>query len=367
MRKQLNEIQYARAFAMFSVLFVHCTSNGIVVLNSQSSFYPVYTTLNTIGKLGVPVFFCLSGLVLFYAYFKREFTRELVIDFYKKRLKYIVIPYIVISSIYVTYYNFLYYSYPSAGEMLKSYYTFIIHGNASYHTYFLYVLIQFYLLFPMMLWLVKKITFIKPWIFIIGLVIQLGFWKLNIQYGWATNTAILFVSYISFFLLGGQLGIYYLQIREWMINKKGLLLSVFGLGYLVVISMLAIMDYHLFSNTFSELVQKVSFFSVSGVQTMLWMTQGILASIVLILIGLFINEYKIEKVKSFLLEIAACSFGIYLFHPLVLAYIGKLFVTSNSMLFHVFQLMIFVLVFIFSWIITKIIKKLSFGWIFIGK
>lgn len=367
MRKQLNEIQYARAFAMFAVLFVHCTSNGIVVLNPQSSFYPFYTALNTIGKLGVPVFFCLSGLVLFYAYEKREFTSELVIDFYKKRLKYIVIPYIVISSIYVTFYNYLYYSYPTTIDMLKSYFTFIIHGNASYHTYFLYVLIQFYLLFPLLLWLMKKVSFIKAWLFIFGLVLQVGFWILNMKYGWVTNTAVLFVSYIAFFLLGGQLGVYYLQIRDWIVEKKGILVTIFGISYAVIIGLLIVMDYHLFSNTFSQLVLNIPFYSITGVQTMLWIAQGILASILLTIIGLFVNEWKLEKGKNFLLEIAVCSFGIYLLHPLVLVFVGKVFVTSNSMLFHVYQFFIFIFVFILSWMITKIIKKLSFGWIFIGK
>lgn len=368
MKKQrLDEIQFARALAMFSVLFVHCTSYGIANLNPESTFYPIYTTLNTIGKLGVPVFFMLSGFVLFYAYYPREFTKKLVIDFYKKRIKYIVIPYIVISSLYVTYYNILYYSYPSTTEMLKSYVTFIIHGNASYHTYFLIVLIQFYLLFPILLWVFKKITSFKSWMFIFGLVLHLVFWNLNVKYSIVSNASIVFLSYISFFLLGGQLGIYYGQVRSWIAEHKGKLVTIFGTLYFVIITTLAIMDYSIFTNKFTELMENYPIFSINGFSYYLWIAQGLVASIFLILIGLYFVEMKFEKIKTTLLNLATVSFGIYLFHPLVLNIVGKFLVTSNSMLFHVYQFLIFIIILIVSWMITKLLMKLPFGWLFIGK
>jgi len=52
---KLLEIQYARAFAMVAVLFVHFSSLGLVGSPLDSVISHGYGLMNTIGRLDVPV------------------------------------------------------------------------------------------------------------------------------------------------------------------------------------------------------------------------------------------------------------------------------------------------------------------------
>ncbi|ALP38891.1 hypothetical protein ASL14_24840 [Paenibacillus sp. IHB B 3084] len=98
-KERIPELQLVRAMAILAVIIVHATSYATVQL-TDSSLYFVYNALNVLMKYGTPVFIALSSMVLFYNYKDRPMGRELLIRFYKQRLRYILLPYIMFSLFY---------------------------------------------------------------------------------------------------------------------------------------------------------------------------------------------------------------------------------------------------------------------------
>ena len=99
-REHIKEINIFRAIAILAVIMIHATSESINKINKESLYYVFYNGLNVFSSFAVPSFIFLSGLVMFYTYYDRTLTRTELLSFYKKRLLYIVLPYIVISTIY---------------------------------------------------------------------------------------------------------------------------------------------------------------------------------------------------------------------------------------------------------------------------
>ena len=138
-RKSLNEIQLARAFAILAVITVHSTSSGVTNIEPDSFLFPIYNFLNIAGKLGTPTFIMLSSFVLFYNYYPRETNWSLMRKFYIKRLKFILVPYILFSAIYFAIKWYIYYDYPSLTFALNKFLTLLALGKAHPHLYFVFI------------------------------------------------------------------------------------------------------------------------------------------------------------------------------------------------------------------------------------
>ena len=135
-RPFLSEVQWARALALFAVLFVHSTSTGMGASTPFSLPYTGYSILNIAGKIGTSTFIFLSSFILFYTYYPREFTTKLFTSFYKNRLLYILVPYIVFSIFYFALrydINGFQLTWP---EIIAKFTDELLSGNAYTHLYF---------------------------------------------------------------------------------------------------------------------------------------------------------------------------------------------------------------------------------------
>ena len=121
--------------------------------NSKSKYrittfeYKFYIILiaNTATKLAVPGFIFISGLTLAYSYKEPKINN--IYLFYKKRFINVVIPYVIWTLIYYLVYIILY----NYEISLKFFLERLINGSMTYHLYFIIIIIQFYILFPMFL------------------------------------------------------------------------------------------------------------------------------------------------------------------------------------------------------------------------
>lgn len=147
-RPFLHQVDLIRSTTFALVIFVH-------VLTQTTD------ELNSIGVNGTSLFFhatrytffALTGFVLMYQYQDREDFRA--VSFWRRRMKLVIIPYILWSAIYWMVIGM--WSYGRASEIptaLGEFWHQLIWGMAAFHLYFLLVMLQVYLLFPALRWLI---------------------------------------------------------------------------------------------------------------------------------------------------------------------------------------------------------------------
>lgn len=365
MNKRLEEIQFARAFAMFTVLFVHFSSTGLTAMPVTSEMFYVYSTFNTIGKLGVPVFFFLSGLVLFYSYNKRPFTKETMMSFYKKRMKFIIIPYVMISIFYFVAKTVIYNNYASLNEMLQQFFNQLLMGKAYTHLYFLFVLIQFYLVFPFILYVFKKVKVRVFPVLIISIIIQFAWFYINKNYIQVEARGSIFLSYISFFLFGAAVGVNYLQLDQWWDeNKKKFSIAIVTL-FMIALVPLMFVDMSIRAGTIAEWLPSSPYRSY--IFDWLWVFLGVTGGVMTLWMGKMVIRLNSNHLSNFLNQLANLSFGIYLIHPFFLIFFRAWLPGTSPLVFHGWQLFTAIAITAICWILTSVINKNKYGWIIIGK
>lgn len=187
---KLGEIEWIRAICCLLVIIIHVTAEFWTSFNYGSVQYKFNILLNSISQFAVPGFVFLSGFVLYYVYHNKEYK---ILDFYKKRMFKILIPYLICSIIYIIL-NYYLYNYPMD---LKAMVKDIFIGRASFHLYYMVLIIQFYLVFPLLLKIYKKID--NKFISLAGLL------AINILVILFVKTPFkdrLFLNYLMFFGLG---------------------------------------------------------------------------------------------------------------------------------------------------------------------
>lgn len=143
-------MDFIRATAALSIIAIHVTANYVYV--SRMAYY-----LNQFVRFAVPIFILISGLLLFasnteYKGVKGYFT------FLSRRLKKVFIPYLIWSFIYIIYNlrNDLGSIWLDKGAFLLESAKKLLYGSAHAHLYFVVIIIQLYLLFPLLSYLMKR-------------------------------------------------------------------------------------------------------------------------------------------------------------------------------------------------------------------
>lgn len=369
-KKNLDEIQLARAFAILAVIFVHSSSEGIVKVPIESALYPIYNFFNIAGKLGTPTFIMLSAFVLFYNYYKREATITLFKNFYVKRIKFILIPYIVFSVIYflVKWYLYRYYATPT--EALQVFFEQLAIGKVYPHLYFVFISVQFYLMFPLLMVMFKKSAFLRKNAIWIGLVLQWVWVFLNREYFQVTYKGSISLSYMSFYFVGAFLGIYYEVILEKLKSLSFRLKLFLPLvsGYVVMVVLYVGYMYYVRTGKMAELSGSLPQWVNVNLAEFTWATHALFAGVVLLFTALFVKDRLSARAKTFFMELGATSFGIYLIHPLLLIYFRMYLPGGSPLVFHSWQIFTFFAISIISWAIVRLtFKYVPHYWVLFGK
>lgn len=364
-REKLSEVQLVRAMAIIGVLSVHSTSFATLQMK-DSNFYWMYSFMNIFMKIGTPTFLFLSSFVLFYNYFSRPLDSKLIGNFYKKRLKYIIIPYCLFSVFYFVILHFTHYRDRALDETLIKFFTQLATGKAYTHLYFVFISIQFYLLFPICLWLFKRKPAIAKWSIPIGLAIQWGFILLNKYALQVPNKGSWSLAYMSYFMLGAFLGIYYPKLKNWLIISRenataprivswialwtvGLCA---GLGHVYI--------WHttrLYGASYNSLLYEL-----------MWNVHTYTFAIMAFQIAFLLRRHAWPWLVNGMHRLGEISFGIYLIHPFFL-FVYRNFPphTSKSPLLHMWYAGGFLSALILSWITVSLtVRFVPQSWLIFG-
>ncbi|WP_410772649.1 acyltransferase [Fontibacillus sp. BL9] len=373
-RERLPQLDLFRAFAIFSVIQVHASSYAAGWQAVDSSSFYFYNWMNIFFRIGTSSFIFLSSFVLFYNYYDKPVSRDLISRFYKKRLTYIILPYLLVSICYFLVAMWIQKDFldHSVAQLFGSLGIKLLTGSAYTHLYFIFINIQFYILFPLLLWLVQflgKSKLSAAWIFPAGLAIQWGFFYWNQYQLELPNKGSFAPSYMSFYMLGAVAAIYFDKIKGWLTTdwrdsskvQKAWTVSLWG-GWLII----AFLDVQLYF-----LFRTKAYLPSTDIFELVWNIHLLLSAAVL-LKGAFLVYRKGSAfwVKA-LTRLGELSFAIYLFHPIVLLvyrkFRNRLAGEEISLAYFFFIIGGSVCALILSWIFVQFcFRRLPFASWFLG-
>lgn len=358
-KERIDELYVTRALAILGVLIVHATSFPITELSSKSSFFGIYTFSNTFFRFGTTTFIFLSSFVLFYSYYHRPFTLSLIGNFYKRRFLYIIIPYILFSLIYFLY-HFPYYSSVFTNmEMLKLFLSQLAKGEAAGHLYFVFISIQLYILFPLLLLFFKRFPKFIKYSFWIGLAIQWLFVIVNFYYLNIPNKANIALSYFSFYFLGIYFGVYYAKINDFLQIRRSQLLST-KQGFLTLALWVSWFIISIIHATMMHLVYsgKEININVPFVFEFIWNAHTLFSALILLQLSYIIYRKCSKKLVNPLIHLGVVSFGVYLIHLIILnVYQQVVPHFGSSILYHIKSFGGLLISLFLSWFIVTIVTK----------
>lgn len=363
---KLREIDLVRAFAMIAVLIVHATSFATLQMKG-TALYPGYNFTNVFFKIGTTTFIFLSSFVLFYSYFGKPLTKERFTRFYKNRLMYIIVPYILFS---IAYFGIRWYIDGASKDIplvLTNLFKDLLIGKAYTHLYFVFISIQFYLLFPVLLWLMQRYRWLAASAVLIGIALQWAFFLYNRADWEVPNRASWAITYFGHYFVGAWLGIYFDRIKPWLLitrqnltfPKVAIWIALWG----VCLSAGAFHAYRFhqlraYGTTYTYFDRDV-FWDIHTVLMPLLLIQ-----IAFLLGGLIGRSRWVDALR----HLGVVSFGVYLVHPFILLVYRQLRPESGGdLLYLLFYVGGFVAALFISWVaVTWISRKSRLAWVLFG-
>ena len=208
-----SEIVYLRAFAILAVIGIHESEYFFTEMSGINFLTFLYMSLDTFSQCAVPLFVGISGFVLYNKYRGSYSLRT----FYTKRFLSVVSQYTIFSflALVFVYIGRMYlgrtWNY-NAMDIIYQYFT----GGALYHLWFFVLIIQLYMLYP----LIEKI-FTKsiekataPHVLVFLFIVPLAYYRFFPAGIFLPGTVLLFVPYVGYFVLGMYARTYYDQVKN---------------------------------------------------------------------------------------------------------------------------------------------------------
>lgn len=234
----LHHLDLIRATTFSLVIFVHCltqTTDEHYSVGINTTTLLLHFTRNT--------FFALTGFVLMYQIFdKPNFSAT---DFWRRRIKLVIFPYLIWSTIYwlvtVMWAQSRVDQIPT-GSGVREYFWNLSWGLAGFQMYFLFVMLQVYLLFPLVLWVVRQTQGhhgkLLAASFAIQVVLTTTFthWQPTGFLGgvWWHHYAT-FLPYQFFIFLGAVAAVHRDEIGEWLRGRGWILATAVALSGAIAI------------------------------------------------------------------------------------------------------------------------------------
>lgn len=343
-KAKLLELDIVRALAILAVVLIHGTSSATVEPAEGSTSQILFYILNVGSSFAVPLFIMLSGIVLFYSYDGRWNART-ALTFYRKRAVSLVIPYLIWAFFYYAYNQWI-----NTHQFKMDWPQFfgkLGWAEWSYHSYFMLVIFQLYVLFPLFMTLADRTSWFRKWIIPCGLLIQEGFYVYRHYFSdGVPHSDRVAPTYMAYFFIGGAIGLYYPAVRAWVEKHKLLTALCWLVGGSAYVSLFLLSRYkHIYAeNTWYEA---------------LWIVYVTAAALFFMQVGRGLLQ-RLPRLSKPLLSIGACSFGIYLIHPAILtAYSFKWQAPTTIIMYDLYTFVRYMGVFGASWLVIYGYGKLA--------
>lgn len=368
-KERLPQLDVYRALALIGVLHVHASSYAAGVQALASPFYYVYNFMNIFFKFGTSSFIFLSGFVLFYNYYDRPVTVRLLSRFYGRRVLYILLPYVIASTAYFVYTKF------TLGQLQGIPYNDLwielrgdlLTGTAYTHLYFVFISIQFYILFPFLLKLFQSKTVFVKWAIPLGLILQWAFVFYNKYELHLLNKGSYAITYFAYYMMGAYIAINFNRIKSWLMNPWKLLTEGQKVWTITLwIGWLATAFIHVqlwfYTRTTGEVVDTLWY-------ELIWNIHSMLSAVILLHATFVIYRKFFGKMVAFLTRMGELSFAIYLLHPFILAQYRRFRyqIAPESLEYLIFIYGGLLVALFVSWGIAQFyFRRVPWSWIFLG-
>ena len=313
---RIKEIDYMKAICALSVIWIHATAGYV----EYSDF--AYMT-NQISRYAVPMFILLSGFGLFLSEKKKR--NAPILSFYKKRVDKILIPYILWSLIYFVFAN--------RHQLLATEWTVqaaklakqLFMGTAFVHLYFLIIMIQLYVLFPLLKkWMEEKPNAVLVASFLVTLGFHVGLYAHATQIFLLPSLGVPYVILFPVWMFYFAMGMYMAKKadRVFGIIQHAALGKTFWLWLLALVVL--VMDSKM-TNTFASSTKPSTLFYTAISFVFLYKCAG------------FIQNST--RAEAFFSWFSTHSFFIYLLHPLIISVLAQYFPSTFTEEFGVYLML----------------------------
>ncbi|WP_165279904.1 acyltransferase [Paenibacillus protaetiae] len=334
---------------MLAVLLIHTTANARTLVPWGSLSAPVYIAANQLSMFAVPVFLMMNGLVLFYRYHD-DWSLKQAAAFYKKRIQFILVPYLLWSVLYYAGNQLIatHQVHVDAGKFWEM----LVWGKSGYHLYFMVIVIQFYVVFPILMTLVRLLKLNGLAVLALGLIVQGVFYFIHHWVKPIDHFSALMPNYSLVFCTGAAIGMHY----EWFAACWRQVWWTMGLGaaigFMYILMLLSAEEgAHYWPPAY----------------VILYNVYAVVMGVSLIWSGKIVCERLSGAVRA-VLEFGAISFGVYLIHPMLLTIWRQLADPSpQNMYYHPYNLITYILLVAASWLIVRYTKRIKWSWMVWGR
>ncbi|NNC11158.1 acyltransferase [Planctomonas sp. JC2975] len=297
-RRKLYELEVVRVLTFACVIGVH------VVSHTAQGSAPIVGSLILL-HFTREVFFALTGFVLTLSYLRKPKPMR---EFWPRRFLLVGVPYLVWSLIYCII--------SAIGkpfdlwQFLQHYFWASLTGTAYYHMYFLLVTMQIYLLFPLLVWLVKA-TRRWHWLLVsLSFALQLTISAFDQYKPGSMHWINLFSNVINYqaFIIAGAVGAYHsTAVLQWVRVHRRLIAVITPIAAALTIGAYLL-----------QLSWGYSVYAASTAYQPAVLVWSAVVAVALLAIGAWWVDRRPEDPHRTLDYLSDRSFGVFLAHPLVL-------------------------------------------------
>lgn len=199
-----SQLNLIKLFAALLIVYQHVIAGFLIDPNANNFTAIIFGSILNFSRFAVTLFMIISGFLMIKSY--ENITLK---KFYKEKFKKILVIYILACLFYSVVNCFI------GPESFKSFISGILTGNSFYHLWYLNLLVKIYIVFPIIKFVVIKITKSSKWLYITIALGALQFIIIDktwgILYSSTSPIAQLYLTYLDrsllywsfYFVLGG--------------------------------------------------------------------------------------------------------------------------------------------------------------------